>query len=194
MAKHKVVDFVVVEYMPELKRQLEDISYNANLIKQLANSLLRRLREFDCTVPESEQRCSMCLMGRISSEVKLAAEHAESSINSIDKAVRSKEKADAPPKEQPKEPEKKTRAAKIKIIEAPKEEPKPKRQRKPKPADDSRENCIGRKPLEKAPKTKVSEDKPKEDVPKKRAKKPETPPEPEKPKRKYTKRVKTDEC
>lgn len=183
MAKRKkVVDFVTVEYMPELQRQLEEIAYNASLIKQLANTLVKRLKEFDCTMPEMEQRCSMCLTGRVFSEVKLAAEHAESSINSIDKAIISKTKPDAPPKQQPAEPKKRTRASKIKVIEAPKVEDKPKRARNPKeekPAE----------PEKKIRKAKVSEDKPKEVVLKRETKK-EKAPETEKPKRK---KVKKDE-
>lgn len=170
--------------MPELQRQLEEIAYNGGLIKSHATALVRRLREFDCTVPESEQRCAMCLMGRIFSEVKTAAEHAESAINSIDKVISSKVKPDAPPKQMPAEPKKRTRASKIKIVEAPKEE-KPKRARKPKeekPAE----------PEKKVRKAKVSEDKPKEDVPKKRKPKEEKLAEPEKPKRKRVKKDNED--
>lgn len=126
---------VMSEYDDELRRQLEDIAYNGGMIKSLAASMLKRMKEFDCTIPKSEQRCMMCGtngIGRIYNEVKAAAEHAESYLNSLDKIIIFKEKADAPPKAQPKEPEKKTRASKIKVVPAALEPEKKKRNKKPK--------------------------------------------------------------
>lgn len=116
-------------YSDELERQLETIAYNGGMIKSLANTLLKRMKEYDCTIPESEQRCSMCTLGRVYNEVKAAAERAESCINSIDKCIVAKEKAGKPERKMPAEPTPKQRKPKIQVIAAPAVVPEPEKKR-----------------------------------------------------------------